>query len=86
MSEEKPAVPSRAGKKIFILYDGRAKCGDTDDAAVMDTANSEREAWAASRQCWRKVDAIWYENVFDAEGKVATEVGPRFDIGKGILL
>ena len=76
----------RAGKKIFILYDGRAKSGDTDDASVMDTADSVNEAWASSRQCWRDIDAIWYENVFDDKGEVATEVGPRWDIGKGILL
>lgn len=77
---------ARGGSLIFILYDGRAKSGDSDDGAVMDTANSVAEAWAASRQCWRDVYAIWYENKFDAKGEIATEVGPRPDIGKGVLL
>lgn len=81
-----PAIKARAGTKIYILFDGRAKSGDSDDGAVLDTASSVNEAWQASRQCWRDVDAIWYENVFDEKGEVATEVGPRPDIGKGILL
>ena len=79
-------MSNRQNSKIFILYDGRAKSGDTDDAAVMDVADSVAEAWQASRQCWRNIDAIWYENNFDDKGEVATEVGPRWDIGKGVLL
>lgn len=79
-------MTNRANSTIFILYDGRAKYGDTDDATVLDTANSVHEAQRASRQCWKRVDAIWYENKFDEKGEVATEVGPRPDIGKGILL
>ena len=78
--------PTTRVSKVFILYDGRAKFGDTDDAAVLDTANSVSEAWQASRQCWRDIDAIWYENDFNADKTEATEVGPRPDIGKGILL
>ena len=76
----------RAGTLIFLLFDGRAMAGDTDDATVMDTADSVKEAWAASRQCWRNVCAIWYEYKFDDKGEVAVEVGRRWDIGKGILL
>ena len=76
----------KTGRKIFILYDGRAKSGNTDDASVMDVADSVNEAWQSTRQCWRDIDAIWYENEFELDGKTAVEVGPRWDIGKGILL
>lgn len=30
-------------KSLFVLYEGRARCGDTDDASVLDTAESEEE-------------------------------------------
>lgn len=30
--------------KIFIIYDGRARLGDEDDASVLDTAYTLREA------------------------------------------
>ena len=73
--------------KHFVLFDGRAKSLDTDDAVVMDVADSEHEAIAASRS-HRGVDAIWYEyKLTDGtkEPPVYEEVGPRFDIGKGVL-
>lgn len=46
--------------KQFILYDGRAKTGDTDVAQILDTAETEIEAReeGASR---RGEDGIWYE-------------------------
>jgi hypothetical protein len=46
---------------MFVLYDGRAKTGDTDDASVLDTADTEAEARCAGRTAWQDYDAIWYE-------------------------
>lgn len=54
----------------FILLDGRAKMGDEDDAAVMDTADTEAEARKSGSTLWKGYDAIWSE-----EG-----VGLRWDI------
>lgn len=63
--------------KCFILYDGRAKSGDTDDASVLVTAHSEREARHDS-QNWSGYDAIWYE--YDVrDGRVINEK-VRWDI------
>lgn len=81
----KPSATKRS-PKMFILFDGRAKSGDTDRAAVMDTAETVHEAWSASRQCWEDVDAIWYEHIWDEVQSAYVEVAPRWDIGKGILL
>lgn len=46
-------------EKAFILYDGRARCGNTHGAAVLTTATSEA-------QCRKEggnygSDAIWFE-------------------------
>ena len=72
-------------KKMFILYDGRARYGiDTDDCAVMCTANSASEAWRDSKDCFRDVSAMWFE--YDLINGVADNEKPRPDIGKGVLL
>lgn len=68
---------------VFILYDGRAKSGDTDRAIAMDTADSEEEAVEASFS-HEEIDAVWYE--YDLVDGVAVNERPRFDIGKGVLL
>lgn len=47
-------------EKLFILYDGRAKMGDTDEAWVLIVANSEAEA-RKDGEDYRDQDAIWYE-------------------------
>jgi hypothetical protein len=71
-------------KKVFVLYDGRAKHGtDTDDCAVLVSANSEREAWDDS-ETFRDVDGLWFE--YDLINGEATNERARPDIGKGILL
>lgn len=69
-------------KKVFILYDGRAQSGDTDDASVLCTASSEREAKRDSRTFYH-VSAIWYE--YDLINNEAVNEKRRGDIGKGIL-
>jgi len=52
------------GAKKFILFDGRAKSGDTDDASVMDTADSEQEARRNGARFWSGADAVWFEHDF----------------------
>lgn len=72
--------------KLFVLYDGRAKSGDTDEAAIYITAASEEEAREDGKDSsW--TDGIWYEydvekdtdpeSVFD--GQVTNE-RPRYDL------
>ena len=48
-------------KKTFILYDGRAKDGNTDDASVLVVASSEEEAQEQGETTWEGYDAIWFE-------------------------
>jgi hypothetical protein len=54
-------------RKLFILYDARAGSGDTDDASVLDTANSKREMKRISRDHWGE-NVVWYE--YDIDGKM----------------
>lgn len=68
--------------KLFVLYDGRARFGDTEDASIMTTAESEGEAIGES-QDWEDVDGIWYE--YDVKGKTLVNETMRPDIGQGIL-
>lgn len=63
--------------KVFVLFDGRAKLGDTDDATVLVTADSEEEARKDGRH-WAGYDAIWYE--YDVVKGVATNEKARWDI------
>jgi hypothetical protein len=63
-------------KKIFVLYDGRAKDGDPDSAEVMGTAHSEQEALKASRTAQH--DAVWYE--YDVDGNRLLNGKPRLDL------
>ena len=50
-------------KSLFVLYEGRARCGDTDGASVLDTAESEQEV---RDQAQFVIDnfpdgAVWYQ-------------------------
>lgn len=64
-------------KKLFVLYDGRAKFGSTDDAAVYVTASSEKEAQIDGNDpAWQ--DGIWYE--YDCHGDKLANEQPRWDI------
>lgn len=50
--------------KVYVLYDGRAHTMDTDYCSVIDTAITEREARAISRDNRANgycVDALWFE-------------------------
>jgi hypothetical protein len=63
--------------KCFVLYDGRAKSGDTDDAAVLVAAHTEHQARTDSSD-WSGYDAIWFE--YDVvDGEMVNEK-PRPDI------
>ena len=65
-------------RKKFILWDGRAKGGDTDDANAMDTADTEREARRAGSTTWAGHDAIWAE--YDFDGREASNERMRTDL------
>ena len=63
--------------KVFILYDGRAKLGNTDEASVYTVANSEAEARGEGNDdAWQ--DGIWYE--YDAKGNDLINEKARFDL------
>ncbi len=76
MAKRKGFTP---GEKIFVLYDGRAKGGDPDDAMVLDTANSASEARKASGML-HEYDAVWYEYTIGADGVTAEKETMRSDI------
>ena len=63
--------------KCFVLYDERARSGDTDDAIVLVSASSEAGAREDSKH-WRGQNAIWYE--YDVVDGVATSENMRPDI------
>jgi len=67
--------------KTFILYDGRARStGDTDEAMVLDTAESEDEI-KQMQSDWphaNPVDAIWYE--WELHGNHLANGKPRYDL------
>ena len=47
-------------KNLFVLYDSRAKNGDTDSASVYVTASSKEEALKEGQDsAWQ--DGIWFE-------------------------
>ncbi|MCP9469294.1 MAG: hypothetical protein NNA31_04755 [Nitrospira sp.] len=66
------------GKKRFVLYDGRAVGGNTDDALVMDMAETEKEARKAGSTTWHGQDGIWYE--YDERGDELVGGTPRFNL------
>lgn len=70
--------------KQFILYDGRAKFGDTDDASIMDTAESEKEARKAGNSLWKGYDALWCEYEC-LDGKTLINEVKRYDIPPSTL-
>jgi hypothetical protein len=64
--------------KLYVLFDGRAKGGDTDGAVVMDTAEIELEAVWEGRGMWKGYDAVWYE--YDVEGETLANEKMRPDL------
>lgn len=64
--------------KFFILYDGRAKCGNPDDAVALDTVESEEEAREYGEYNRKGYDAIWFE--YDEDGEHLINATPRYDL------
>lgn len=64
--------------KMFILYDGRAFVGNTEDASILDTAETEEEAIEAGKEAWEDFDAIWYE--YDVKGEELINEKQRPDL------
>ena len=60
-------------RKVFILYDGRAKYGPTDDASVYLTAQSEQEARRDGEEYPDFDDGIWAEYDFNEKGEAVNE-------------
>jgi len=67
----KPRKPT----KVFILYDGRAHF-DVDSAAIMVTADSEKEARSYKGDYGD--DCLWYE--YEMKGHEAINGKPRPDL------
>lgn len=63
--------------KLFILYNGRAKLGDTQRASICVTAFTEEEARKDGEEpSWH--DGIWYE--YDCVDIELRNGKPRWDI------
>jgi len=75
-------------EKLFVLYDGRAVQGPTDDASVYSTASSEKEAIEDGLDLFAGYDGIWYEyDVAKGNGlinKKRREDLPPFSVMKNI--
>jgi hypothetical protein len=67
--------------KTFILYDGRARTtGDTEEATVLDTAESEDEIRQLQSDYPHQhpTDSIWYE--YELHGNRLANGKPRPDL------
>ena len=63
--------------KMFVLFDGRAKAGDTDETTVFITARSETEARKDGLE-YKGYDCVWYE--FEVEGNILVNPIMRMDL------
>jgi hypothetical protein len=66
-------------KQMFVLYDGRAKSGNDEDADVMDTADTEIQARKRGAKSWKGHDGIWFQYRLDDQENLL-EGRPRWDI------
>jgi hypothetical protein len=69
---------------MYVLYDGRARGGNTERAAVIVTADSEGEALHISCS-YRDYDAVWYEYDIPQQG-VLTNERERYDLARLLFL
>ena len=58
----------------FILFDGRARMGDTDDATIFATAETEEECRELNGDFGD--DAIWYEVGENGEMDMREDLSP----------
>lgn len=68
---------SRFTGKLFVLYGGRANTGNFAVAAVVATADCEREAREVSHW-FRGCDVTWFEHEI-TEGRIVA-ASPRLDL------
>lgn len=68
--------------KVFILYDGRARCGNTDDATVLTTASTEKECFGEGGNYGS--DSIWFEYDESIEGGDVVLRNPRMRLDLSI--
>lgn len=61
----------RAAAKTYIIYDERAQGGNTDDAVVLDTADSIDEARESVRLMWPNGVIFEYED--DGSGDLTNQ-------------
>ena len=65
--------------KIYVLYDVRAKSGDTDDATVLVTATTERETrHPFNKKMKADYEGVWYE--YDDINDTLLNGVARFDL------
>jgi hypothetical protein len=70
----------------FILWDGRAKSGETDEATVLDTADTDEEARKSGLNEWHGYDAIWFEYTEIIVTVDNQAVYKGFELGETIVL
>ena len=59
---------SKQGTKTYIIYDERARHSGVDQATVLDTADSKKEAFQVVRRLWPGGVIFEYED--DGSGKL----------------
>ncbi|MCP4549261.1 MAG: hypothetical protein GY835_22640 [bacterium] len=63
---------------MFILYDGRAHGGNPEDAAVLDTADTEAECLRITREGLHGDHNVWYQ--YDIKGSMLINERERADL------
>lgn len=76
---------SNPHKKFYILYDGRARCGDESDAMVLTTATNrnraKRERWVGVNRKYRYyADSVWYSYDYSDDGETLINGTMRLDL------
>lgn len=56
--------------KAWILFDGRAECGDTDDASILEFVGHSRREVKSALRCWKDHDGVLVE--YDAKDSELT--------------
>lgn len=61
------------GERVYIVYEGRAASGDTEDAGILESfsATDDHQAQKIARKAWRQQQFVLYGCTF--RGGVAIE-------------